>query len=168
MKAIAKYLPCDKSQATAGMLGTIIVKEQAYEVAKKNSPDMIHVKLFAVTQDIKVGDYCVRENGDQFGEIESIKTIDGIKKYTNYKDGKIWNEDIQIIGSKNVRSLTIFKVLGEISPGATWVTNGEEYEMRPNITVKGGIMDLSEGGGFEALTSTTSYKIKCPTCNTYH
>ena len=119
MKCIAKYLQCPEGEATAGKLGTITVAEQAYDVAKKTKDnDLIHVKLFAVTQDVEVGDEVI----DSKGNLATIDEIDGmVVTHTDKESGEQY-----CYTSKNKWT----KVLGPLSPNATFVKEGEEIEGR--------------------------------------
>ena len=110
MKAIAKYLQCPEGEATAGKLGTITVAEQAYDVAKKTKDnDLIHVKLFAITQ---------KEKPKEVDAWDKIHGPGGTCKSIQLKSGEVFIND----------NGTWFKKLGPLSPNATWVKEGDQIE----------------------------------------
>lgn len=142
MKATAKYLPTTKADATAGMLGTIIVKEQAYEVAKKNSPELVHVKLFAVSQDIGFYPDIDKIWNDERNEYDKIKAED---------------KTMYVLNNCAVTKDKVYKVLGELSPKAIWVKDGEDIEIK-----------LEREWKFSKWQKGFIAKVKNPTCKQYH
>ena len=111
----------------------------------KPSPEFRKVKLFLCSRDIKVGDkYSV--DGDVFLEAYKvdIKTFEIIQK--GFQKG--------IVSSSEVP----FKVIGEISPEATFVKEGDEFDEDD--------IEHINGRRTAALVLVT-IKIKCPCCNKF-
>lgn len=123
MKAIAKYLP---------VLETMEFKDADCTYGTK--------KLFAVTQDIEVGDEIkvFTPSGNILDE--TVERIDGLAVYCKDVEHPF---PIQDSG----------RVLGELSPNATWVKDGDEIE----------VMEKSNG-----MEKEKYLVVKCPTCNTFH
>lgn len=135
MKATAKYLKTTKADATAGILDGIIYKEQAFEVTKKNSPDMIHVKLFAVSQDIRQGDTVYDTYTKEYYECDG--------------------DDLR---AKDQGRCDFYKVLGELSPKAIWVKDGDIIE----------VDNLEVTYDSKVLIDRPYFAVKCPTCKQYY
>ncbi len=105
---------------------------------------------FAVTQDIEVGD-----------EVEST-TNTGTKHKVIKKDGdKVWTDITSDAPKRWFPELNFFKILGEVSPEATFVEDGKEYE-----AFKEPKLDMDKPPGEELIGYI--YKVKCPTCKYYH
>lgn len=105
------------------------------------------VKLFLCSRDgIQIGDIIKRPLHDGSFEDDEVVT-----------DGKA-NASTPTINLSDVTKNGGFKVIGEVSPEATWVTEGMEFDE-----------DQIEHGGWrdEELTQIIC-KIKCPTCNKFH
>jgi len=143
MKAIAKYLPIegeinigDTVIFPNGVIGTILSPNKktsggfgyaidynqgvgkAKEVLESLRGKEKLTKLFAVTQDIEVGD-----------EINYVPDLPHLKKgmvthkITEKYDGDFIMDDGYLMPNNG------FKILGELSPNATWVKEGEEIEI---------------------------------------
>jgi len=131
MEAIAKYLPVPEDQATAGKMDGITYKEQALEVVKRNKDHKLKpVALFAVTQDIEVGKWCKLLLSEENTVDAQVKDIDWEKEsvHVHYQGEKHTNS--RIVSLKDV-----FKVLGPLSPNATWVKDGEGIEIDSMETI---------------------------------
>lgn len=126
-------------------------------------------KLFAVTQDIEVGKWC------KF-LLVSGSIVDAKVKDIDYEKDRV---HIHYQGEKHTNSRIVslkdvVKVLGELSPDATWVKDREEIEVLNRWEYHDEIEDVEIGA--EAFTSASYPKdkhdwgivVKCPTCNTYH
>lgn len=115
------------------------------------------VKLFLCSRDIQVGDTCIDGEGD-------IVTI--IDNKEESKDGfQIRLEDSYPLGC--------FKVIGEVSPDAIWVTEGMEFE-ESDLEFWNGV---EKHGGFVVDPKIRKdwldwvnqpVKIKCSNCKTFH
>ena len=131
------------------------------------------VKLFLCSRDIKVGDKVkvdVLDNG---------KLNDFTFKNIDIDEGlPVW--EFEGVGLFNYfpgydEELPPFKVIGEISPDAIWVKEGDEFDEEE-------IERLDRANGrkytkeqYESLVKLTGHpkepvfvQIKCPTCKTYH
>lgn len=134
IQCIAKYLPI-KEESPLKFTESGYLKEQeiVYDGNRKpflvgKDKSLIPVKLFAVTQDIEVGDEVISEE-------------------------------------------EVYKILGEISPRAVWVKNGDEIEIKGyKICLECGMfIDLGHRDNCKISEGNkTMYWIKCPTCKTYH
>lgn len=109
------------------------------------------VKLFLCSKDIQVGDKFFDERflGEEF-EVESECHL---HKLT---DGKR------------------FKIIGEISPNATWVKEGDEFDeediFMTYVDDAGTVWKNTEVGALTGYTGefTPRCMLKCPTCKTFH
>jgi response regulator RpfG family c-di-GMP phosphodiesterase len=115
------------------------------------------VKLFLCSKDIQIGDITTR-----FPDI--LKTPDG-------------NITITEENFNDLKYCALFKVIGEISPDAIWVKEGdnfveEQIELRrrhPYIFHKTGQCMGGEVEGYnEWLPEYNEVRIKCSQCNTFH
>lgn len=119
-----------------------------YEREMKAIAKKIDGKLFAVTQDIKVGD-------------EVIHLEKGIKKILTTP------ECVELADGRYV------KVLGKISKGAIWVKEDDKIKVKPETRVYlgepfGWLEKKNYNGSKEGIEKEeTIYLVKCQ-CNTYH
>lgn len=107
--------------------------------------DYKKVELFICSRDIQVSD-----------EIYLPK-INEYHKFLFVKDNEI---HCQTLNGQNDEILEIqdyFKKIGKISPEATWVKEGDEFEFLKDCWISN-----SEIGHLD------TFKIKCPTCKNFH
>lgn len=134
-------------------------------------------KLFLCSKDVKIGDRVYANNGaayknyelEEFILISKAENDEWIGTYV-YPD-----DEIQIKGKEKLGWSSIynpFKILGEISSESKWVTEGMEFdesEVKPEYIEKINNfetdMDWTEA---EYDIHILHYKIKCPTCKTFH
>jgi hypothetical protein len=68
--------------------------------------------------------------------------------------------------------LRFCKVLGELSPNATWVKDGDEIEVKADIHTKYPIFYGKHSGGICGINYQPEpgeyLMVKCPTCSTFH
>lgn len=155
-----KYLPVE-GEIKEGDSWMNPVTNVYWEAATKEDIDKINslgreckkTKLFLCSRDIQVGD-----------------------KVTNNQDAIIpWNEDMQILFETGVLLKDgLFKIVGEISPEAVWVKEGDEFisegvncEVFPlhNHKEDGSILYVNQ---YDEPVETPIYLIKCPTCKKFH
>jgi len=149
MKAIAKLLPVegekeDYCQIDGVGLKLELCKENCDKSNCKNIVQIPVEKLFAVTQDIEVGDKIWDAAYSKYGKAGNCegKTIivqpEGEAMYESPKE-------------------SCFKVLGPLSPNAIWVKEGDEIEV------------IVGYHGWDSLTGKELVicTVKCQ-CNTYH
>lgn len=109
------------------------------------------VKLFLCSRDIQVGDEFTTNQGLGYKEFKTgkVERIEG---------KKIWMEGESVYYDLDplIEVENWFKVIGEISPEAIWVKEGDEFES-----------DQIEKG-YNSWTTGQQYRIKCSTCNTFH
>lgn len=173
MKAIMKYLPADGKIEIGKMTnkGRIMHQEDEKIIGKmwycKTERGLSYesggifpekhlqfMKPFAVTQDIKVGDEITYTGKTR--KLPPIKTVNiGMVEMGSLVQGvsKI------IVTEEHIKrgiGNNFYKVLGEISSGAIWVEDGNEYDMRL--------------GKYFILRQYKAdlYYVKCSQCNTYH
>lgn len=113
-----------------------------YTKARHLCKDCTKVKLFLCSRDIQVGD---KIHSDGL-EGEYIGTPDNFA-YIKTSDGH----------TSSRRPETCFKVIGEISPDATWVKEGDEFDES----------DIDHGGWVDEDLKTILIKIKGP-CGHFH
>lgn len=110
-----------------------------------------HAQLFAVTQDIEIGD-------------EVINPITFEKhKFLRKNDRNYIKNDCKTLGC--------YKVLGELTLNAIWVKNGDEIEIEEIYFDKNGLFlppINNDKKCIEDIIDKTICKVKCPTCKTYH
>lgn len=141
MKAIAKLL---------------IVEGKTVETDTHIGGTDPYKKFFAVTRDIKVGGVVAVFNN----QAVHIKT--GFLTFLE--------DDTVIVGGEDFspnegEAFILFKVLGEISPKADWVKDGDEIEVEMPVPMK----YLARRDKETALDRIKNgLKVKCPTCNTLH
>lgn len=167
MKAIAKYLPVKgeiKEKIRVGSTNGRLVSAVVHKIVKGiahcgnkvhsgwhySIKDLFPVKLFAVTFNIKTGDKVQCKDS-----IESI-IIDG-----------------KVNTIKMLKEDTWFKVLGELSPNAIWVEDGDKIEVAQGaIHTETCVLirrEIGEENHMSEMTKDVDYLIvKCLTCNTYH
>lgn len=144
MKALIKYLPTNIPPQP----GDIILYQGIFsEFSDKTIYNFNYqmVKPFVVTRDVEVGDELTAiEDGTKV----IIKTVSQLEYY----DGDSW-----------------VKILGEVSPEATFVEDGKEHEVRTYTKE-----DVENLRGFfcrkvgEVIISVNNQiKIKCPCCGTF-
>lgn len=120
------------------------------------------IKLFLCSRDIQVGDKFHRKYTKGTGYTPEMECIG--KDTTNtifYSQGI--NDEIY-----NARDLC-FKVIGEISPEATWVKEGDEFDEEEwqNVRYADGCTYVDYDKNY---TGRDGYfvEIKCPTCKKFH
>ena len=147
MKAIAKYLP--QIETIDGPQGVKITHNTGS-------------KMFATTHDIKEGDdlhiYMTRQ---YWGKLDSLSK-DGDRNIAISGDMKIWWNDNA--------AQPLLKILGPISPNATWVQDGDEVEVfpKPFVRYENDKRWYNPMGGLPFKEEKSFMGVKCPTCNTYH
>lgn len=100
-------------------------------------------KMFLCSRDIQIGDKDIHTGIMQdYGE-EIVKEV----KFQHQLDF------MHCVSEVNETEL--FKIIGEISPGAIWVKEGDEFDER----------EVEQRYRDE---DSRYYKIKCPQCNTFH
>jgi hypothetical protein len=100
--------------------------------------DFQKVKLFLCSTDLTIGDEICDSKGNK-KIVESQGYIDKLHML--------------------LYSQEVGKVIGEISPGAKWVKEGDEFK-KEDLLQQGTGVNLTQNGGF--------ITIKCPTCETFH
>lgn len=112
----------------------------------------INNKLFAVTQDIKVGDEVLfRDESPHHYNKDIVTKIEKAK--SEYEQDTIHFKNHE----KLWRSGEPFKVLGEISADATWVDHNDDIEI-----------ELERVWKYSKWQKDFIAKVKCPTCKHYH
>lgn len=165
MKAIAKLLPVEEidlgikpPQHPNMKTGNIKFGGMVFYDEKGKGKRVKPRKMFAVTQDIKVGD--------------EVQTVEGIKVIVD--ETKTAKTFYSTDGTKH--NLEVFyKILGEISPQATFVKDGDEIEGRLYPQFKGDKTFVWSGSArnMEAIVNMEEvekmiFVVKCPTCNSQH
>lgn len=161
-----KYLPIEGEIKEGskvkhnGNIVTALKKEGEGDTWKTNGlpkygSNLELVKLFLCSRDIQVGDNCIDGEGD---------TVIIIDNKEESKDGfQIRLEDSYALGC--------FKVIGEVSPEATWVTEGMEFDRndfqmiwsngRHRKRCKYDLIDAE-------IEPILIAEFKCPTCKQFH
>jgi len=152
MKAIAKLIP---SKTFKEAFDDIVVLGES----------RVDYPYVAVTQDIEVGDkVTVFENGKS--ESSVARKIG--RKYIYFGN----KTTIALLGETKVPKSMCFKVLGELSPNATWVKDGDEIEVDERIFMLnegvGNWLGAWQGTQLITCPEKKFMAVKCPTCNTYH
>lgn len=132
------------------------------------------IKLFLCSRDVKVGDTCFYVD------------VMGQEKECTFKEIALFEGDTEWwfdFGTKDMSSYhpgydknrkPPYKVIGEISPQASWVTEGMEFDLNQlafylssvhteqsyNIDLEGFLKSTFKGKKY--------IKIKCPHCGTFH
>ena len=100
------------------------------------------LRLFAVTQDIKVGDETI------YSDMQNVRVkINNQEQLDNFRKGEL------------------IKILGELSPQATFVKDGDEIEVQEFHKEVSKEESEFEREGYYFITHL---KVECPTCNTHH
>jgi|ERR1044072_1937926 hypothetical protein len=113
------------------------------------------VKLFLCSRDITFGRgiYSLNELQTEFGSMSKDKTSGRINLFLAS------DPDMKYVASP-LESQCI-KVIGEISSNAVWVKDGNEFD-REELFVQG------HGVNWSTANTGLKFKVKCPTCNTFH
>ena len=91
-------------------------KDLPYPEHPQKNPDGENLKLFAVTQDIKPGDKCwFKLNDNQWYK-------DFVMNPNKTFNARLCKPSISVPSA--------FKVLGELSPDAIWVKDGDKIEIK--------------------------------------
>lgn len=139
-----KYLPVEgkiqEGDMTIGVRGHIAPAITPDDYNNSYGPYWIGrklVKLFLCSRDLQVGDKFFDERFlyEEF-EVESVYHLQRLN------DGKR------------------FKTIGEISPAAVWVKEGDEFDEDE--------IKLPEDLGYPFLAQRKYCRFKCPTCKTFH
>lgn len=166
MKYFTKYLPVEGEikEGDRFLHATTNTIEKA--VHGSHIPPHKLVKLFLCTSEIKLGDEVIHN------EITSTPvTVDNIVK------GSVWFQETP--GKYAVRDC--YKVIGEVSPEAVWVTEGMEFDEEQIQGIGCYKKHPMDSIYFEDLESFTKFftehpsikyrpviKFECPTCKTFH
>lgn len=124
----------------------IATKDVINEI-KLHSEGYTRAKLFLCSRDIKVGD---KVQG-------TILTGDNV--YVTDEQGYNLKENIHNISLKEAQIMDAFKVIGEISPEAIWVKEGDEF----NITE---FRDRLIGWSYNK--EVNRIEIRCSQCGHFH
>lgn len=116
-------------------------KEQTGMELAIEGRSVIEVKPFAVTQGFKFGDKVWDEIAQEFCKLSRSMT--------------------RIYKGKN--TTRFFRVLGEVSPEATFVEDGKEYEVKE---IKPQLADYNRKSLGEVIPSSI-YEVKCECCGTF-
>lgn len=116
MEALAKYLPIEGEIREGELYFNEHSHLTAYAGTSKPDDKCKKADLFAVTQDIKVGD----EVWDLFKGVKHGIAEELYKDYIKLKD---------VSYDMDRRSGGAVKVLGLLSPNATWVKDGEKIKV---------------------------------------
>ena len=154
MKYFAKYIPDKngnfiliKRAIGSGIFpikrDKIIVIPNELEYLLKDFETSERFKLCLCSKDIRVGDKVRMETGEEL--ITYYKEGCGDTLYTKGK------YELEVFIDRD------FKVIGEISPGATWVKEGMEFSE-----------DDIQHVFLHGLDDIGIFEIKCPTCKTFH
>lgn len=158
----AKYLPIegeievgDYINILEGRIHKLSQNEVPFPFSKKH-------KLFLCSRDIQVGDKNIQFIHSH-GEIEVIEEVISQQQLTFIKNLST------IPGNK------AFKVIGEISPDATWVKEGDEFDEKQvmwQARDNDGQIECYEDWGIrKVLRDNYGYyvvAIKCSNCKTFH
>jgi len=169
MKALAKYLPVEGKPELGdiyidnnGTLGLDGLSEALLDKGYKRA------KFFAVTKDIEVGDEVYDTQLQLWGKLNFLSKANSqvVFKDYDYSDNSAYEYH-------NIKPERLFKVLGELSPNATWVENGDEIEIElvPRGVLKPDGEPLkTDYGTSQSMKTVTEVQVdvKCPTCNTFH
>lgn len=134
--------------------------------------EVLPVKLFLCSRDIQVGDKkCILP--DSIYQFECTRIRDGYVSFTRHT-----------FGEYNMMVAECFKVIGEVSPDATWVKEGDEFE-EEQVAHKYSIENnedefilLKEWEDFvikelkykqvPSYLKSLEVAFKCPTCKHFH
>jgi hypothetical protein len=138
MKHFAKYLPVE-GEIKEGDTVLLASCDEIYTYDKKVVtlvPRDKKVKLFLCSRDIQVGDKI---------------SIEGVTESTIYGGQNL---------SSSIKEGKVFKVIGEISPEATWVKDGDKFE-------KSDIKVVGYGENWSKHQNLSNIKVKGP-CGHFH
>lgn len=107
------------------------------------------VKPFVVTQNIEVG--------DEIFDITDKGAREGLRFIVEKDEGDCWLTTKKT-NNHCVTKESAYKIIGEVSPEATFVEDGKEYEIERCVTVEQS----------PDYTQKRYYKVLCPTCKNYH
>jgi hypothetical protein len=154
----AKYLPVEGEIQVGDYVYDISI-DMVYKMSEKAKPYKLEqmnqlknlykkVKLFLCNRDIQVGD--------------TVKPYTE-REWVDVKVVSIKNDGVEVKGkgeSGFVNKSSIFSLIGEISPNAKWVKEGDEFDENQVYQVGNfqGLIDPSEKGTIE---------VKCPCCETF-
>lgn len=176
LKYFCKYLPVEgeikiggMTQGTAG--GFYDVTEVEIMLNEKGLMKYKPFKLFLCSRDIQVGD-------------EVLSTLNNKRYIVEQVKGFLFRIGSTVYDKDNITHLykTYFKVIGEISPEAIWVKEGDEfdedelepvlfYSKHPDESIY--LDDIKRLEHWNKLNPIpTQYiskiEIKCPTCKQFH
>lgn len=128
----------------------------------KPVPEFRKVKLFLCSRDIQVGDKFTQVGIDLIHPTARFTCVDRFEK-----EGDIWiidddNNNFVIYNKDCPNKILCYKVIGEVSPDAIWVTEGMEFD---ESEIK---MIIVAHKPPEHYKDYRYYKIKCPTCKQFH
>lgn len=113
----------------AGVVTDSQIVNKAGNITFTNKSVLTKVKLFLCSRDIKVGDKAAtihdpRMYWDVLADGDTVSTV------TTYRGYWRVNLDYAVIGmdAQWIRKEDVFKIIGEISPEATWVKEGDEFD----------------------------------------
>jgi len=130
MKCLAKYLPVEDGvdysfTEWAGMKKGDLVHDEGRNPFIVGDKKLIPAKLFAVTRYTKVGDEVFTPDLKQFGKIYLRETVDDVITIMDKGGTRSGN-----VYSWSDKKNAPFKILGPLSPNATWVKDGDEIKAR--------------------------------------
>lgn len=191
MQYFTKFLPVEgeikEGDIVQGVSGYFYqVKDIFHDAGKATSikgeslllSQLQKVKLFLCSRDIQVGDIMtVLSNGCLWGKpgetcilMENFRAKCAVKAHS----GMVYYAHCDIAFS--VQQGTVTKVIGEISPAAVWIKEGDEVDEAqtlPVILYADNKPVLPYTWGKELQNDypneyRDAYQIKCPTCGTFH
>jgi hypothetical protein len=133
MKYFAKYLPVE-GEVTPGDYYFQPYQEGQIGIANKDDymegayMEDTKAKLFLCSRDIEVGDKVIRDDGKTgwvtgwnggFDHVDEWLCVEHEEDINDYPKGE---HDFTIFPQRG------FKVIGEVSPNATWVKEGDEFD----------------------------------------
>jgi hypothetical protein len=191
-KYFAKYLPVEgkikegdmywhSGNSQEGSYQTLNVCHKPYRKIKDREEYFVDgmfatncqkVKLFLCSRDIQVGDKVKSFNYPEQPEFE-VKNIRISKKVVGKQNhSEIYHlADIQYPNEVSTSSVSnFFKVIGEISPEATWVKEGDKFGiLEVKIVGENSWGERHSIGLYKKRDNPKVYcEIKCPTCKHFH
>lgn len=168
-KYFAKYLPVE-GEAKEGDIYSCdqnqLVNWEGREKVFHRHTNKTKLKLFLCSRDILVEDDVIYQKDYSKQKLSSIN-----------KQG-LCSFRMDFTDDLDTHKLSdLFKVIGEISPKASWVKEGDEFEeaqLQAVAAYKGNINDFTSYilESVESFIPYIPYKkiiqIKCPTCKTFH
>lgn len=151
MKYFTKYIPVEGRPEP----GDIIIKDGKLSKVGchglGSATKWKKAKLFVCSRDIEVGD---KVNGDiDAFNLGIVTKIEGVVA---------WVKENTTNREEDWMKSSLYKVVGEVSPGAIWVKEGDEFE-REELFAHGVGHNWSE-----EFSGSLKFKIKCPTCKSFH